>query len=173
MKNSRAWMFAFASLLAGGLTLALRKRSSSVDTLPSSSALPTRASVVNLARSELGSGTVERYWSGVLAPGQSKPPGVTWCGAFALWVLRELGLTSWTYDDAGAWFYGLPWTADPKPGDLAFLEDRRHLAIVGAVHEDGTVELINGAGTGNVVTTSTLQRGRVTEYRSIAPLLAA
>jgi len=48
----------------------------------------------------------------------------------------------------------------------------RHLAIVAAVRDD-SVDLVNGAGTGGKVTTSTVSRAAITEFRSIAPLLAA
>jgi hypothetical protein len=130
-----------------------------------------REDVVRLAMSELGKSEPSRYWDEVLTPDETRPEH-SWCGAFALWVLRSLGLTDWTYDRNGAWFYQLPATKHPEPGDLAFMQGIRHLAIVSAVGPD-SVDLVNGAGTGGKVTTSTVSRSAVTEFRSIAPLLAA
>ena len=130
-----------------------------------------REDVVRLAMSELGRSDPGRYWEDVLSPDETRPEH-SWCGAFALWVLRTLGLTDWTYDRNGAWFYQLPGTKHPEPGDLAFMKGIRHLAIVAAVRDD-SVDLVNGAGTGGKVTTSTVSRAAITEFRSIAPLLAA
>lgn len=129
----------------------------------------TRQQVVDVALSELGNSDEARYWDEVLAPGQPRPDH-SWCGAFALWVLRIALDMKWTYDDDGAWFYRLPWTSSPRPGDLAFIEETRHLAIVASATPE-RVQLINGAGMAGKVTISNVPRQKVTEFRSIGPLL--
>jgi hypothetical protein len=134
--------------------------------------LSGRNAVVQIAENEVGQNDANKYWAAILPPGSERPEH-SWCGAFALWVLRAAGLTAWQYDNDGAWFYQLPWTDDPAPGDLAFIESKRHLGIVKSVNQDGTVTLINGAGTGNRVSVGPTARSNVTEFRSIAPLLRA
>jgi hypothetical protein len=59
----------------------------------------------------------------------------------------------------------------PKPGDIAYFEKNQHHAIVAAINTDGTVDLINGNGTGGAVTESRPAKTKVTAFFSIQPLL--
>lgn len=128
-----------------------------------------RQAIVSIARYELGKRDGAKYWASVLAPDQEKPPH-TWCGAFLLWVLRSAGVTDWTYDPAGAWFFRLPATSDPRPGDIVFFEDRRHVAMVDSV-DGNSLRLIDGAGTGGAVSTRVVDRSAPSAIVSIGPLV--
>jgi hypothetical protein len=162
-----------ALLLLGGL---LRRSAPTVAPSPPVGPIPgerpeeTRYRVVRIALGELEQRDPEKYWTAVTGP--ASHPKTSWCAAFALWVLRVAGLVNWLYDQAGAWFYKLPLTEDPKPGDLAFFVKTRHLALVAATTEQ-TISFIDGAGTGGRVSSRTVDRDRLpeVEYHSIAPLL--
>lgn len=157
---------------AVGLVALRRRRAATAPEQPVPAARPTtRADIVNIARAELGQREGTKYWAEVLAAGQEKPPH-TWCGAFLLWVLRVAGVTDWTYDPGGAWFFKLPITRDPKPGDIVFFEDKRHVAMVDSVSADGQrLKLIDGAGTGGAVSTRTVDRSAPSSIVSIGPLV--
>lgn len=131
-----------------------------------------REAVVRHALAEEGQSDPEKYWSEVSGPGGH--PKTSWCAAFVLWVLRTAGLTDWTYDQNGAWFYQLPRTSDPKPGDIIFFTATRHLAMIVSVTEM-TMGLVDGAGTAGKVSTRTVERKNLsnTEVFSIDPLLEA
>lgn len=126
---------------------------------------PTRRAIVALAASEVGKSDPERYWS--IVSGPKGHPHTSWCAAFALWLLRTLGLVDWTYDDAGAWFYRLPATTEPGAGDLVFFPaaGKRHLAVVERVSGKG-LDLINGAGSGGKVSRSFVTWKRLSDERA-------
>jgi hypothetical protein len=154
-------------LLGGGLLVAL------LATLPRPERrVLSRDGVVRLALSEVGKSDPLPYWAEVSGP--EGHPNTSWCAAFVLWVLRKAGLTDWTYDQAGAWFYRLPRTEDPQPGDLIFFTDNRHLAMITA-SSPTTLELVDGAGTAGRVSRRTLARpiSASAEMFTIAPLLEA
>lgn len=152
-----------AAIIGGAVLVAAIGRRTGQEA--ATTAAGSRARVVQIALGQLGSGDSQRYWAGVLAPGQAQPP-TSWCAAFALWVLRQAGLTDWTYDANGSWFYQLPQTQNPQPGDLAYIPSLRHLAIVESANP---ITLVNGAGEGNVVTESGTDRA--IEFHSIQPLV--
>jgi len=145
-----------------------------VATLPDPKLRPSRTLVLDLAVGELGRSDPEKYWSEIAPNGH---PSHSWCGAFLLWVLRKAGLVDWTYDPAGSWFYQLPAVhpTKTKPGDLVFNPKTRHIAMVLRFLPNGGLELINGAGERNRVTTSFIgpEALRGLEMFSIEPLLAA
>jgi hypothetical protein len=165
-----------ASAAAAALIFGLRRRvpEELTPTYPSEAMGTPRDAVVGLALSQLGSADADRYWDEVSGP--EGHPDTSWCAAFALWVLRKAGLTDWTYDPDGAWFYRLPRTSNPEPGDLVFFPDTRHLAMIES-SEDGGVWTINGAGTGGVVSRGFVSRedlaSRAAEIVSIEPLVRA
>lgn len=173
MASSKAVVALGAVALVGAAAaLAIKSRKSERPAQPPPGPrTASRADVVNIARAELGQRDGSKYWTEVLAAGQEKPPH-TWCGAFLLWVLRVAGVTDWTYDPAGAWFFRLPITQDPQPGDIVFFEDKRHVAMVDAVSADGQrLKLIDGAGTGGAVSTRTVDRSAPSSIVSIEPLV--
>jgi hypothetical protein len=107
-------------------------------------ALDARARVVEIARGELGPQDPDKYWAVVCPALVGHEHTIAWCGGFALWCLREAGLTdlSWV---VGKGFVGhLRSTALPEPGDVAvFGAPLWHHAIVTGFG-DGHVETIDG-----------------------------
>jgi CHAP domain len=117
----------------------------------------TAADVLATARSQLG--TVER------PPGSNRTPygaaygrdGEAWCAKFVWWVFRQsrgsalIPKTAFT-PTLAQWFrdHG-QWGTKPRPGALVFFDFpndglRRisHVALVEAVHPDGTIQTIEG-----------------------------
>lgn len=129
-----------------------------------------RQGIADIAENEIGSKQKAKYWSKVLDG--KKQPSHSWCGAFALWVLRTAGVTDWTYDPNGSWFLQLNTTAKPEPGDIAWFDDTRHVGVVVKTSTDGRyVRLVDGAGTGGAVSTRTIPTSKATSYLSIGSLL--
>lgn len=101
--------------------------------------MSSRDQVIEIARRELETGdpTGGKYWRAL----GLKPPIRSWCGVFALWCLREAGLTARTWtpvrgfiyvDDAGTGSrvpYLRP-TKHPQPGDVAYYLRKQHYALV-------------------------------------------
>jgi hypothetical protein len=128
-----------------------------------------RTQVVRVANAEVGSNAAVKYNDGVLV---STVPAKYWCGIFNLWVLHQAGLGKNIKWITGVGFlYHLPKTSDPKPGDTAYFSNNQHHAIVGEVHSNRTVTLINGNGTNGKVSISTIPISSVTAFYSIAPLI--
>lgn len=130
-----------------------------------------RERVVQIALSQVGKNDAAVYWED--AYGTYPGPSYAWCGVFALWVLRQAGLTDakWIVGKGFIYPLGLEVTYVPKPGDIAYFEKYQHQAIVGSVNDDGTVSLINGNGTGGAVTESRPQKSKVSAFYSIQRLL--
>ena len=79
----------------------------------------------------------EKYWREVLGPDWRGPHPPHWCGAFALWCLRQARLCDWIWEVKGingAEHFGFLWqlelTPDPEPGDVAYYVKNQHHAIV-------------------------------------------
>lgn len=138
--------------------------------------------VVSIARAELGNTDPTRYWTEVL-PGQLiYPPH--WCGAFALYCLRQARLTNWTWrvglgflsapDRDGNLRWRLPRTNVPRLGDIAY-RDRpyQHHAMVSEVDqaEIGTID--GNSGYPPAVRAQHHAMGGGYVYYSIEPLLHA
>lgn len=152
----------------GALALFAKRRASNP---PEHGSGNPRATVAAIALSQLGNKDAERYWSEVSVGAH---PKTSWCAAFVLWVLRKAGLTDWTYDANGSWFYRLPATEDPDPSDLVFFPDTRHLALIDEI-EDGGIWVINGAGSGGAVSRGFVSRAKLVEreaeFFSLDPLI--
>lgn len=132
-----------------------------------------RAEVVNAALREVGSGDAQKYWD-VSAPGVAIGKGISWCGGFALWALKQAGLATNVFWEFGKGFlYKLPTTKNPQPGDIAYLTKNQHHAVVSSTNADGSVNLINGNGAGGKVSLSTTPRSSIAAFYSIDPLLTA
>lgn len=107
-----------------------------------------RQLVLDKATSQIGNPAPDTYWADVLAayrPGGQK--GLAWCGAFALWCLRQAGVTT------RLWRLGLGFlsvapalkqTLDPKTGDVAYFDRPfQHHAIVDRIEGD-TLYTVDG-----------------------------
>jgi len=134
-----------------------------------------RAQVVSAALSQVGKANVNKYWLDVL---ETPPPyPKEWCGAFALWALHQAGLAkAWKWVIGKGFLYRLPITKNPKPGDIAYFNTFQHHAIVQSVDAINPsvarhVHLINGNGTGGVVSPSAPLMSTVTAFYSIAALV--
>lgn len=135
-----------------------------------------RLRVAQHALSQVGAGDASVYWADVLPgyPQASYPKD--WCGAFALWALHQAGLGENIFWVIGVGFLSenLPTTTTPQVGDIAYFNTNEHHAVVVGVNPDqGTVDLINGNGTGGLVSTSTTPVSHVAGFYSIEPLLAS
>src|ERR1700690_1872672 len=130
-----------------------------------------RSLVVNAAMSQVGSGDAQKYWDAT-APGVTANKSLAWCGAFALWAIKQAGLAgSWFWQLGKGFLYQLPITHSPQPGDVAYFSKMQHHAVVQSVNPDGTVNLINGNGAGGKVSLSTSPQSAVAAFYSIQPLL--
>jgi hypothetical protein len=133
-----------------------------------------RMRLVDLVRAEEGNGEEPDYW--LEAYGSVPKKGAyAWCGVFALWALRRLGLTAMMWQ-TGPKAYGfiypckLPVTRDPKPGDIAYFTRNQHHAIVLAVDAEN-VTLCNGNGAMGRVSIGVTPRKSVASFFSIQPLI--
>jgi hypothetical protein len=133
-------------------------------------AVTTRARVVELARGEIGLSDAGKYWRDVLGPSWVGPYPKHWCGAFALWCLRQAGLTDWQWQVGKGFLSRLPQTRRPEPGDMGYVDQPfQHHFVVTEVdrHTIGSVD-------GNQGTPGVQARSRATgkhTYFSIAGLL--
>jgi len=81
---------------------------------------------------------VNKYWADVLRQSERAPHPPHWCGAFALWCIRQAGLgpeLRWEFaSEANGHRSGFLWalqrTAIPQPGDIAYFAHWQHHAIV-------------------------------------------
>lgn len=106
-----------------------------------------RAEVLSIAAGELGTKDPSPYWLDTY--GSVPEHAYQWCGVFALWCLRQAGLTEWKWI-AGPGFLlnhgsdNLRRTLQPEPGDVAYIDAPfRHHALVQRRQGD-TVYLIQG-----------------------------
>lgn len=134
-----------------------------------------RVRVAQAAESQLGLRDATVYWADVLPgyPASSYPKD--WCGAFALWALHQAGLAKNLIWVIGVGFLdgNLPTTTNPQIGDVAYFDTNEHHAVVVGVNQAaGTVDLINGNGTGGAVSASTTPISHVAGFYSIQNLLA-
>lgn len=130
----------------------------------------TRERVVELARGELGLSDASKYWRDVLTSGPPFPPH--WCGAFALWALRQAGLTDWHWQIGKGFLWRLKRTTTPEPGDIGYVDQPfQHHFVVTEVdrHTIGSVD-------GNQGDPGVQARSRAVgkhHYYSIASLLGS
>lgn len=129
-----------------------------------------RADVVRAALSQLGQSNLSLYFEGAAPQFLGSRP--SWCGIFALWALREAGLTNWVWETGRGFLYRLPRTSEPQAGDIAYYTTNQHQAVVLRNRGD-TVDVINGNGLGGVVTLSSPAKSKAAAYYSIQPLIDA
>jgi hypothetical protein len=176
--------FGFWAILTAGIFALFSKGSrpmsqSSVPSTSPQSALDKRARVVALAASQVGVTDPRLYWLDAFGSWSEGLRKFAWCGVFALWCLRNAGLTSrhwisglgfiWV-DSAGKRSKSpyLPTTSTPAAGDIAYFDKPyQHYAIVEEV--DGTTIHLIAGNTPNV-SRSTTTRSKAVFY-SIAPLV--
>jgi hypothetical protein len=131
-----------------------------------------RQRVVAMALREVGTYDPSKYW--LDAYGYVPDSKYSWCGVFALWVLRQVGLVDWKWRTGKGFIYEdgiarLPITESPDSGDVAYYDQPyQHYAIVERVIGD-RVSII--AGNTPNVSTSQVQLSKATAYYSIEPLL--
>lgn len=85
------------------------------------------------------------YWREVLPSTWIGPYPPHWCGAFALWCLRQAGLCWWHWEIGRGFAWRLPQTRKPKPGDIAYRAlPFQHHAVVVEVRDNGTIVTADG-----------------------------
>lgn len=128
-----------------------------------------RARVVRIAKSQIGPQDPDRYWRDV----QPKLVGErrAWCGGFALWVLRQAGLTSWEWIPEAGFLGKLPRTQSPQPGDIAYFDDLQHHAIVDHVEGRKLFTVDGNQSPGESVAPRERDIGAAHSFYSIQPLL--
>lgn len=134
-----------------------------------------RAKVVRIAKGQLGVQNPDKYWA-VVQPGlMGNPSGVAWCGGFALWALRQAGLTDATWE-IGKGFASrlLRTTKTPMQGDIAYFDKPfQHHAIVDRVDGDTLYTVDGNQSPGEQVALRTRKLGDATAFYSIQSLIDA
>jgi hypothetical protein len=133
------------------------------------SSMKKREDFLNRVRAELGKKDPTPYE--VDALGYKPTSKLSWCGIFALSMLRQVGLTNWKWEIGKGFLYRLPVTKNPLPGDLFYQHNQNHHGIVEEVRPDGMVVTLNGNSTGGAVARVVRQPSTIAAYYSIAPLL--
>lgn len=132
-----------------------------------------RIAVASAALREVGNSDAVKYWSRV----RREPPPYphAWCGAFALWCLKEAGLASDIYwRDVLGFLMVRPHVLEivhaPDTGDIAYFNHNQHHAVV-CHATNGIVRLVNGNGEKGKVTISDTPLENVSYFFSIGRLL--
>jgi len=104
-----------------------------------------RARVVLRAMGEVGIQNPQKYIRDAAPIYIGLPPNAkAWCGIFALWCLRQEGLTDRLWRDGIGFVEGyLPRISLPEPGDIAYFTAGQHYAIV-QDYTGGIVYTIDG-----------------------------
>jgi hypothetical protein len=108
-----------------------------------------RQKVCELAASQEGVVGADLYWRGVLPESWQGPYPRHWCGAFALWCLREALGCKWGWKVGIGFLFRLTPTKDPKPGDICYVDKPyQHHAVLLAygVEDDGARSTITQDG---------------------------
>jgi len=95
-----------------------------------------RQTICELASSQEGVVGAERYWREVLGPKWQGPYPRHWCGAFALWCLREAIGCNWEWKVGLGFLFRLLPTDNPLPGDICYIDKPyQHHAVLLAIGE--------------------------------------
>lgn len=134
--------------------------------------MTTRELVVKIAAAEVDGNLPGKYWLDVLGPDWRGPYPKHWCGAFALWCLREAGLTDWRWEVGKGFLWRLPRTTDPQPGDIGYLDQPfQHHFVVERADKHTLTSIDGNQGAPGVQRRNRAINGKSTFF-SIAPLLA-
>ena len=129
-----------------------------------------RSLVVDLATREIGKSDPTKYWREVLQSGPPFPPH--WCGAFALWALREASLTDWYWQIGKGFLYRLPRTRTPEPGDIGYQDQPfQHHFLLTEVDTHTLTSVDGNQGTPGVQLRHRAVGSPKLAFYSIAPLL--
>lgn len=141
-------------------------------TVVSQVAKTPRERIVEKAYSQIGVQNPDKFWADV-QPALVRS-GKAWCGGFALWVLRQVGIARhlmWQIGKGFTAINGLPTTRNPLAGDIAYFDQPfQHHAIVVST-DNGVLKTIDGNQTGNTVLERERPMGSQTAFYSIEPLL--
>lgn len=116
-----------------------------------------RLTIVRAAIDERDNTDPTKYWRAVLPANWKGPFPPHWCGAFALWAIKQGGQNTWLWGIPGitsirgefGFLYRLRQTGDPKPGDIAYKnKPYQHHAVVTAVDGDMVVTADGNSGSG-------------------------
>lgn len=133
-----------------------------------------REKIVEIAETQLGVQDPNKYWADV----QPKLIDSTkaWCGGFALWAIHQAGIAKnimWQIGKGFTAINGLPITKNPKPGDIAYIDQPfQHHAIVKSFNPvTGELITVDGNQAGNTVKIVPRNIKNVTAIYSIEPFL--
>ena len=137
---------------------------------------PVRQRLLDVCRSQLGNTDPTRYWLDVM-PGRKPPLTKSWCQAFQLWALHQVGLLKDVHCEFGGNFLsdGKRWRLEVltekgrsriQPGDIAWFSRNQHHAFIVEVR-DGIARLIQGNGVGRKVTESHVELDAITMVFSL------
>lgn len=166
------------AVVAGFAVVLKRKESNMPGQTGAGRAHEKRARVIAYAASQLGTSDPSLYWKEVL--GSVPDSSISWCGAFALWVLRQALRIDWPWIPSKGFLFvdndgnslrvpRLPIVKVPSIGDVAYYDKPyQHYALVEEVEGD-KVHLI--AGNTPDVSRYTEPLSKATAYFSLAPLL--
>ncbi len=134
-----------------------------------------RQLVVEAARSQIGEQDPDQYWAVVQPQLMGNPKGISWCGGFALWALKQAGLAAdlvWHIGRGFAEVYRLPKVKVPEPGDIAYYDQPfQHHAVVDRVEGDTVFTIDGNQSPGESVLPRERNLKAATAYYSIQPLL--
>jgi hypothetical protein len=132
-----------------------------------------RQKVIELAMTQLGEQDPDKYWSDVQPALMGSPHSIAWCGGFALWLLRQAGLTDWKWEIGKGFASRLPRTTSPRPGDIAYFDHLQHHAIVKNVNGDELTTIDGNQSPGEQVKERIRSIKEVTAFYSIEPLIVS
>lgn len=134
-----------------------------------------RQKVVKAAKGEVGPQNPDKYWSEVQPALMGNPTGIAWCGGFALWALKQAGLTEANWE-IGKGFASrlLNTTKTPQPGDIAYYDQPfQHHAIVEKVDGNNVYTIDGNQSPGEQVLERVRPLNAATAYYSIESLIGA
>lgn len=140
--------------------------------LPRKPLHPKRQAVIDIALSQVGKQDPDKYWSEVCI--DLVGSGKAWCGGFALWCLRQAGVTNRYWLPRLGFVYQKPQlraTLNPETGDIAYIDQpyQHYALVVNVVGE--TIYTIDGNQAGETVSPRERERFEFTSFYSIESLL--
>jgi hypothetical protein len=131
-----------------------------------------REKILRIARKEVGNTNWMKYTPGVTS--QTPTHSFSWCGVFALWVLKRAGLAKqifWDLKNGVGFLQYLPVTSSPQPGDIAYInQPYQHHAIVERV-DGSNIYTLDGNSEGDMVRQNVRPRSAFSAFYSIEPLI--